>query len=250
MFSFDRHSMAVLALLSMAALLTFSSADEASEEKDHHPLGMTPSVDIANLLLDYNKDQAPNSSMTVSLSIYVTQASWSKQKLKATFYFRQKWNDHRLKFAADNGKDTLIPMRFDIWEPDTFFVNAIRTSSSGDRFRRLSPDGTVFKSVKLTATLACPTTAAQLLDNDGVVDCEIEIESYGFATRYQWIKKENDDRYNEKTQIKALFTNATTDTPKNKGAFSVYHRASVYIQIQTALTKQVIEYIMLEKSDL
>jgi len=250
MFSFDRHSMAVLTLLLVAALLTFSSADEASEEKDDHALGMTHSVDITNLLLDYNKDQAPNSSMTVTLSVHVIQASWSKQKLKATLYFRQSWNDYRLKFAADNGKDTMIPMRFDIWEPDTFFINAIRTSSSGDRFRRLSSDGTVLKSAKLTATLACPTTAAQLLENDGVVDCEIGIESYGFSTRYQW-KKEDSVSFNEKTQIKAISANATSELPqKEKGTSSRYHRATIFIQIQTALTKQVIEYIALEKSDL
>jgi len=249
--------MTVLLLCLVTVLLTLSSADEGSnsnEVQDH-----ASSVDVGNLLLDYNHDQGPNSTMPVTLSIYVTQASWSKQKLKATFYFRQMWRDHRLKFVGD--KDVQIPARYDIWEPDTFLSNSMRTTSSGDRFRRLSPDGTVFKSVKLTTTVPCDAGAALLLVNDGLVNCELWFESYGFSgvslIRYQW-KDHDAVGFNEKTKIKSI-SNATMEatpssTPKHPKAgtelTAVYPRAIATIEIQTALTTQVLEYIVLDKSDL
>ncbi len=42
-----------------------------------------------------------------------------------------------------------------------------------DRFRRLSPNGTVFKSVKITITVPCEADAALLFANDGLVSAPI-----------------------------------------------------------------------------
>uniref|UniRef100_A0A914WKW5 Neurotransmitter-gated ion-channel ligand-binding domain-containing protein n=1 Tax=Plectus sambesii TaxID=2011161 RepID=A0A914WKW5_9BILA len=157
-----------------ALVLATSLADESVNATEASDDGFFNNVDMANLLLDYNADWGPNKTVTVTLSTYIIHASWSNQKLKATLYFRQRWRDHRLAFVGS--KDIQISSRFEIWEPDTFLTTSLKTSKSGDRFRRLSPDGTVFKSVKMTATVPCPTTVEQLWANDGVVSSAIFLD--------------------------------------------------------------------------
>ena len=76
-----------------------------------------------------------------------------------TLYLRQIWRDDRLAFNGERNV-TLNHKQFDrIWTPDVFIRNLksgiFHTITVPNRLIRLSPDGTILYSQRLTVTLAC-----------------------------------------------------------------------------------------------
>ena len=78
-----------------------------------------------------------------------------------TLYLRQVWKDERLAFRSENNKSiTLNHRQFDrMWTPDVFIRNlkagVFHTITVPNRLIRLSHDGTILYSQRLTLTLAC-----------------------------------------------------------------------------------------------
>ncbi len=100
------------------------------------------------------------------------------------FYFRQFWQDHRLKYDRNKlGKDKLVLLDRDsvqkFWRPDTFFVNekkmARRGRTAEETFLRIKPDGEVLFSQRFTAKFSCPMDL-QWFPYDAQL-CYLEIES-------------------------------------------------------------------------
>ena len=88
------------------------------------------------------------------------------QEFSTTLYLRQVWKDERLAFldyaeaTGDNRSVTLHHKQFDrMWTPDVFIRNLkdglFHTITVPNRLIRLSPDGTILYSQRLTLTLAC-----------------------------------------------------------------------------------------------
>ena len=81
-------------------------------------------------------------------------ASVSLQDFTLDFYFRQNWQDPRLKFA-DHDEDELCisnEMLDKIWWPDTFFANAknakFHIATTKNAFLRIKPTGHVLQSIR------------------------------------------------------------------------------------------------------
>jgi len=108
-------------------------------------------------------------------------------------YLRQVWRDERLAFAAldrnqHGGRSvTLHHRQFDrMWTPDVFIRNLknglFHTITVPNRLIRLSPDGTILYSQRLTLTLSCDMILNKYpMDNQ---TCKIELGSCE-STRYR-----------------------------------------------------------------
>ena len=102
--------------------------------------------------------------VNVNVSIYVLnipEIDFNKHAAEMTMemYFRQHWQDPRLRFDKDNDIDTITGGREiveKIWVPDTFFVNE-RQSVAKETFLRIDRKGTVSwsRKIHLTFTKVC-----------------------------------------------------------------------------------------------
>jgi hypothetical protein len=119
------------------------------------------------------------------LSICDASISFCAQEFSTTLYLRQMWRDERLAFAqwvepGDNRNVTLHHKQFDrMWTPDVFIRNLkaglFHTITVPNRLIRLSPDGTILYSQRLTLTLACDMILNKYpMDNQ---TCKIEFGS-------------------------------------------------------------------------
>lgn len=76
-------------------------------------------------------------------------------------YFRQYWRDTRLKFQGPMKTLSLsIKMLERIWRPDTYFYNGkhshIHTMTVPNKLLRLTQDGDILYSMRLTIKASCP----------------------------------------------------------------------------------------------
>ena len=107
-----------------------------------------------------------------------------RQEYSTTLYLRQIWRDERLSFAGfDHGgrsSVTLHHRQFDrMWSPDVFIRNLkdglFHTITVPNRLIRLSADGTILYSQRLTLTLSCDMILNKYpMDNQ---KCKIELGS-------------------------------------------------------------------------
>ena len=101
------------------------------------------------------------------------------QEFSTTLYLRQVWRDERLAFPGTRNV-TLNHKQFDrMWTPDVFIRNlksgSFHTITVPNRLIRLSPDGTILYSQRLTLTLACDMMLVKYpMDNQ---TCKIEFGS-------------------------------------------------------------------------
>lgn len=78
------------------------------------------------------------------------------QDFTLDFYFRQSWNDDRLTFEKRHNINSLTvgaEVADLIWVPDTFFANEktayFHQATTPNTFLRISPEGSVFRSMRL-----------------------------------------------------------------------------------------------------
>ncbi|GFO09338.1 gamma-aminobutyric acid receptor subunit alpha-6 [Plakobranchus ocellatus] len=79
-------------------------------------------------------------------------------------YFRQVWIDRRLAFNATDEQVSNVSLNLKmlerIWHPDTYFINGgpsyVHTITTPNKFIRLSQDGTILYSQRLTIKANCP----------------------------------------------------------------------------------------------
>lgn len=110
-------------------------------------------------------------------------------------YFRQSWYDERLKFNATGISELALNWAFlaKIWVPDTYIVNGrksyLHKITVPNRFVRISPNGKVSYSQRLTLWANCPMNLRKFpLDSQM---CPLTIGSFGYSADdvvIQWKK--------------------------------------------------------------
>ncbi|OXA60668.1 Gamma-aminobutyric acid receptor subunit beta, partial [Folsomia candida] len=157
---------------------------------------------LNSLSQNYDKRVRPNyggEPVVVGVTMYVLSISSISEVLMdftLDFYFRQMWKDPRLKFEGTEGISTLsVGSEFlkSIWVPDTFFVNEktsyFHTATTSNEFLRISKDGDILRSIRLTVTAACNMDLRHFPMDSQL--CNIEIESFGYTMsdiRYNWAR--------------------------------------------------------------
>ncbi|XP_021947667.1 gamma-aminobutyric acid receptor subunit beta isoform X1 [Folsomia candida] len=149
---------------------------------------------------NYDKRVRPNyggEPVSVGVTMYVLSISSISEVLMdftLDFYFRQMWSDNRLSFTGpvktlSVGSEFLSTM----WVPDTFFVNEktsyFHTATTSNEFLRISDNGDILRSIRLTVTASCPMDLRHFPMDSQL--CNIEIESFGYTMsdiRYKWAK--------------------------------------------------------------
>ncbi|RWS31338.1 GABA-gated chloride channel 2 subunit-like protein, partial [Leptotrombidium deliense] len=114
--------------------------------------------------------------------ISISTVSEVRMDFTSDFYFRQAWIDPRLSFVELPAISNLYvgaEVGKKIWVPDTFFANEkqayFHEATTSNRFLRISSQGEVFQSIRLTVTASCPMDL-QYFPMDRQM-CAIEIES-------------------------------------------------------------------------
>nr|WMV64427.1 GABA-gated anion channel Rdl subunit variant [Pardosa pseudoannulata] len=153
----------------------------------------------------YDKRVRPNYGgppVNVGVTMYILSiSSVNEVQMDFTldFYFRQSWIDERLAFKIQHTVDKLTvgaEVADLIWVPDTFFANEktayFHQATTPNTFLRISAEGSVFRSMRLTVTSSCPMDLRYFpMDRQ---QCTVEIESFGYPMRdirYYWLKGEN-----------------------------------------------------------
>ena len=118
-------------------------------------------------------------------------------------YFRQTWMDKRLRYLYSRETSSIKEVNFSyntsglnelalnwaflakIWVPDTFFVNGkqsfLHKITVPNRFVRITPDGTVSYSQRLTLAAGCSMNLVKFpLDSQ---KCKLEIGSFGYTAK-------------------------------------------------------------------
>jgi len=149
----------------------------------------------------YDRRLRPNyggSPVNVGVTLYILSiGDLSEKFMDFTFdmYFRQFWSDNRLQFNGSNfGIDKLVVgaeyIRL-IWVPDTFFVNekvaTFHKATTENQFLRISQNGDVLRSIRLTIKATCNMNLANFPMDDQL--CTVEVESFGYTMadlRYEW----------------------------------------------------------------
>merc|ERR1712106_27134 len=120
----------------------------------------------------------------------------SKEAYSLDCYFRQSWFDKRLSYNTSGLNELALNWKFlsKIWVPDTFFVNGkksfLHKITVPNRFVRISPNGFVSYSQRLTLWASCPMDLRKFpLDSH---TCNLEIGSFGYTAQdviYKWQSK-------------------------------------------------------------
>ena len=122
---------------------------------------------------------------------------------KIDMYFRQFWNDPRLRFDPPTSDlQKLILEQEDniedfLWKPDTFIVNSKSSPSNVEapfrsKFLRIMPNGDVLYSTRVMFKASCPMNFMNFPFDSQL--CYLEIESFSFTMndiRYKWNDGEN-----------------------------------------------------------
>ncbi|XP_071440910.1 glutamate-gated chloride channel-like [Hetaerina americana] len=98
---------------------------------------------------------------------------------------RQAWNDRRLQFSPHHGlKYITLTSVEDIWSPDLFFSNEkeghINDVLKPNALVRISPNGDVLYSARVTLTLSCPMDMSHFPMDSQI--CYIRMASYAYPT--------------------------------------------------------------------
>ncbi|XP_055844914.1 gamma-aminobutyric acid receptor subunit alpha-2 [Episyrphus balteatus] len=157
------------------------------------------SIILENLLKSYEQSQLPTHGKgvpTIVRTNILIRSMGPVSELDMDYsmdcYFRQYWRDKRLSFKGPIKSLSLsIKMLERIWRPDTFFFNGkhshIHTITVPNKLLRLSQDGDILYSMRLTIKATCPMELKNFpMDRQS---CPLIIGSYGYTSRqlvYEW----------------------------------------------------------------
>ncbi|CAL8082804.1 unnamed protein product [Orchesella dallaii] len=126
-------------------------------------------------------------SVSVNLYIRSIRILTNDNEYSVQLTFRQQWRDERLSYSSQDSNQhvSLINSKNDIWQPDAFFSNEIdgkyHELMMRNEFIRISPNGNVMKSVRISLRLRCPMNYRKFpFDRQ---TCSIRLASYGYTTR-------------------------------------------------------------------
>nr|WJY55639.1 GABA receptor subunit [Neoseiulus californicus] len=141
--------------------------------------------------------------------ISISTVSEVQMDFTSDFYFRQMWRDERLSFAKLPDLESMTvgaEVAERIWVPDTFFANEksayFHTATTPNTFLRISHNGDVLRSIRLTVTASCPMDLRYFpMDRQS---CTIEIESFGYTMKdisYRWSDGEKSVRISKEVEL-------------------------------------------------
>jgi len=145
---------------------------------------------------DYDTRVRPNAGrgpVKVDIGLFIERMDADDKVMttSATTYLRMKWNDPRLRHDLDRivlTNDATDP----VWRPDYYFSNEKRTygmkAQAADRYVRISSNGDVFYSERVTLDLTCFMKFNKLPFDEQ--KCNIQLESYGHRTddiMFKWM---------------------------------------------------------------
>ncbi|XP_072020859.1 glycine receptor subunit alpha-3-like isoform X2 [Amphiura filiformis] len=145
---------------------------------------------LNKILLDYDKKIRPDQEgppTTVTIGVYVESLGSIRETtmdFSVTMFLRQTWTDPRL---AHGGNEEVIFKGDDtekFWYPDIFFLYEKNSVKHDVTIRnvgmRVRSDGEVFRSARLTVTLACNMDLYEFpMDSQ---NCDIFMMSYAYPT--------------------------------------------------------------------
>uniref|UniRef100_A0A8D2JGI3 Glycine receptor alpha 1 n=1 Tax=Varanus komodoensis TaxID=61221 RepID=A0A8D2JGI3_VARKO len=111
-------------------------------------------------------------------------------------FLRQQWNDPRLSYKEypDDALDLDPSMLDSIWKPDLFFANEkgahFHEITTDNKLLRISKNGNVLYSIRITLTLACPMDLKNFPMD--VQTCIMQLESFGYTMNdliFEWQEK-------------------------------------------------------------
>ncbi|GAU93884.1 hypothetical protein RvY_05751-2 [Ramazzottius varieornatus] len=147
------------------------SSNAAPPEADLASLQLTSQnvTDLLNsLFVHYNKTfrpgyaYGPTHVRTSMVVLSLGPISELNSDYSTDCYFRQYWRDERLRFSAGGIQEiALNNLMLDmIWKPDTYFRNGkeyyVHTITTANKLLRLSPNGDITYSMRLTIRAQCP----------------------------------------------------------------------------------------------
>ncbi|KAH0629861.1 hypothetical protein JD844_012294 [Phrynosoma platyrhinos] len=119
----------------------------------------------------------------------------SMQDYRVNIFLRQTWNDPRLAYHEypDDALDLDPSMLDSIWKPDLFFANEkgahFHEITTDNKLLRISKNGNVLYSIRITLTLACPMDLKNFPMD--VQTCIMQLESFGYTMNdliFRWQK--------------------------------------------------------------
>ncbi|XP_059716503.1 glycine receptor subunit alpha-1 [Haemorhous mexicanus] len=118
------------------------------------------------------------------------------QDYRVNIFLRQQWNDPRLAYNEypDDSLDLDPSMLDSIWKPDLFFANEkgahFHEITTDNKLLRISRNGNVLYSIRITLTLACPMDLKNFPMD--VQTCIMQLESFGYTMNdliFEWQEK-------------------------------------------------------------
>ncbi|KAK2502934.1 hypothetical protein MC885_011136, partial [Smutsia gigantea] len=112
---------------------------------------------------------------------------------RVNIFLRQQWNDPRLAYNEypDDSLDLDPSMLDSIWKPDLFFANEkgahFHEITTDNKLLRISRNGNVLYSIRITLTLACPMDLKNFPMD--VQTCIMQLESFGYTMNdliFEW----------------------------------------------------------------
>lgn len=182
-------------------ILIFDPATFAEQNHEDHDLETERTANATNtlnlLLNSHDKRLRPKFGgrpVTVYVDLYIVDIgdiSVTNMDYRMTMYFRQTWEDPRLRF---NGTSQIVAqgdLLDKIWIPDTYF-NSEKRSNFHEITKKnyvliFWPNGTVFFSIRISVTGVCRMKLRKYpMDSQ---KCELNIVSYSYSEAdaiYTW----------------------------------------------------------------
>ncbi|KAH0500375.1 Glycine receptor subunit alpha-2 [Microtus ochrogaster] len=124
----------------------------------------------------------------------MTPTELKQKDYRVNIFLRQQWNDSRLAYSEypDDSLDLDPSMLDSIWKPDLFFANEkganFHDVTTDNKLLRISKNGKVLYSIRLTLTLSCPMDLKNFPMD--VQTCTMQLESFGYTMNdliFEWL---------------------------------------------------------------
>ena len=161
---------------------------------------------LDELLTGYDRFTHPNyytkKPTNISINLFVNSIDSiesSTMDYKINVFLRMKWIDKRLRFSQKDVPDPVLnvhpSMYENLWVPDLIFSNEkvgnFHTLTTDNRLLKLSRNGEVYTSIRISLTLGC-FMDFRLFPMD-IQNCPIQMESFGYSMdtlQFNWQEKD------------------------------------------------------------
>ncbi|XP_006825490.1 glycine receptor subunit alphaZ1-like [Saccoglossus kowalevskii] len=185
---------------------------------------------------------------TINVSFYIASfhsISESDMDWSYTIYFRQRWNDPRLRHNASKPLTLDNSARDSLWVPDTYFMNAkkeqLHSTPKENSQYTVYGNGDVYYSIRMSLTSSCNMDLIRFpFDTQ---ECRERVSSYAFA---------NDDIVIAWAVVDPILMNEDVRTPQyynptwylQEGNYEADTGNFSYIQMTFVLKRQLGFYML------